>query len=131
MFPSVFQGQVQELRYPTWAAFICISLVLLAIMPVPVVFLLRYFHIIKETSSSLSSVSYKKGRIIKESPPPGDGDDTSLIRAKTPSEAPSPADILYSKQSAGSGPAAGPVPNGHFAVGYLMVDMQDVPESDL
>lgn len=119
---------MQELRYPTWAVVICISLVILAIMPVPVVFLLRYFNIIKN-NSSLSSVYYKKGRIIKESPPPGD--DTSLIRGKTPSEAPSPGDIIYSKQSGGGGPDADHVPNGHFAVGYLMADMQDVPESDL
>lgn len=122
---------MQELRYPTWAVVICISLVIVAIMPVPVVFLLRHFNIIK--TSSLSSVSYKKGRIIKESPPPGDADDTSLIRAKTPSEAPSPGDITYSKQGGGGGggPEADHVPNGHCTVGYLMVDMQDVPESDL
>lgn len=121
---------MQELRYPTWAVVVCISLVIVAIMPVPVVFLLRYFNIIKN-NSSLSSVSYKKGRIIKESPPPGDDDDTSLIRAKTPSEAPSPGDIIYSKSGGGGGPDADPVPNGHCTVGYLMVDMQDVPESDL
>lgn len=126
----MLQGKVQKLHYPTWAVVICISLVILAIMPVPVVFLLRYFNIIK-SSSSLSSVSYKKGRIIKESPPPGDADDASLIRAKTPSEAPSPADIIYSKQSGGGGPDADHVPNGHCSVGYLMVNMQDGPESDL
>ncbi|TWW76060.1 sodium-dependent neutral amino acid transporter B(0)AT2 [Takifugu flavidus] len=123
------EGKVQELRYPPWAVVICISLVIVAIMPVPVVFLLRYFNIIKD-NSSLSSVSYKKGRIIKESPPPGDDDDTSLIRGKTPSALPL-GDIIYSKQGGGGGPDADHVPNGHCAVGYLMVDMQDVPESDL
>lgn len=118
---------MQELRYPTWAVITCISLVILAIMPVPVVFLLRHFNIIKQNNSSLSSVSYKKGRIIKESPPPGEFDDTSLIGGKMPGEAPL---LSYSKQS-GGGPDADPVPNGHYAVGYLMVDMPDVPESDL
>lgn len=129
----MFQGKEEQLQYPPWAVVICISLVMVAIMPVPVVFLLRHYNVIKN-NSSLSSVSYKKGRIIKESPPPGDGDDTSLIRAKTPGEAPSPGDIIYSKQGGGGGgggPEADHVPNGHCTVGYLMVSMQDGPESDL
>lgn len=100
-------------------------------MPVPVVFLLRYFNIIKESSSSLSSVAYKKGRIIKENPQPGEDDDTSLIQGKTPSETPSPADIIYRKQSGGGGPEGGGLPNGTYGIGYLMVNMPDVPESDL
>lgn len=98
-------------------------------MPVPVVFLLRHFNIIKK-SSSHSSVSYKKGRIIKESPQPGEDDDTSLIHGKSPSETPSPGNIIYRKQS-GGGPDADAVPNGRCGIGYLMVDMPDVPESDL
>lgn len=102
---------MQELRYPTWAIIIFISLILLAVMPVPVVFVLRYFNVVKESSSSLSSVSYKKGRIIKQSPQPGEDDDTSLIHGKMPS--------------------APPLPNGSYGLGYLMVDVPDVPESDL
>lgn len=127
----VLQGKVQELEYPTWAIIIFVSLIILAIMPVPVVFLLRYFNVIQESSSSLSSVSYKKGRIIKESPQPGEDDDTSLIRSKAPSEAPSPADIIYRKQSGGDGPEADALPNGNYGMGYLMVDISDVPESHL
>lgn len=110
----VFQGKVQELRYPTWAIIIFISLILLAVMPVPVVFLLRYFNVVKESSSSLSSVSYKKGRIIKQSPQPGEDDDTSLIHGKMP-----------------SAPEMDAMPNGSYGLGYLMVDVPDVPESDL
>lgn len=124
-FLCVFQGKVQELEYPTWAIIIFVSLIVLAIMPVPVVFLLRYFNIIKENSSSLSSVSYKKGRIIKESPQPGEDDDTSLIHSKAP------ADIIYRKQSGGDGPEVDALPNGNYGMGYLMVDISDVPESDL
>lgn len=118
---------MEKLRYPTWAVIICICLVILAIMPVPVVFLLRHFNIIKQSNSSLSSVSYKKGRIIKESPPPGEFDDTSFIGGRTPGEAPL---LSYSRQSDG-GPDTDPVPNGHYSIGYLMVDETDVPESDL
>lgn len=104
---------MQELQYPTWAIVLFIALIVVAIMPVPVVFLLRHFNIIKESSSSLSSVSYKKGRIIKESPQPGK--DDSLIHSKMPSPA----------------PAADALPNGTYGMGYLMVDVPDVPESNL
>lgn len=82
-------------------------------MPVPVVLLLHYFNVIKDSSSSLSSVSYKKGRIIAESPRPGEADGASLIRGKTP-----------------SAPEADALPNG-YGIGYLMVDVTDGPESDL
>lgn len=119
---------MQELQYPTWAIVIFISLILLAIMPVPVVFVLRYFNVVKESSSSLSSVSYKKGRIIKQSPQPGEDDDTSLIHGKMPS---APAEIIYRKPSGGGGPEEDALPNGSYGLGYLMVDVPDVPESDL
>lgn len=118
---------MEELQYPTWAIVLFISLIVVAMAPVPVIFVLRYFNVIQENDSSLSSVSYKKGRIIKESPQPGGDDDASLIRGKTPSA--SPADIGYRKQS--GGPEADALPNGTNGVGYLMVDMPDVPESDL
>lgn len=122
---------MQELQYPTWAIVLFIALIILAIMPVPVVFLLRYFNVIKEKSSSLSSVSYKKGRIIKESPQPGQDDDASLIHGKTPSGAPSPSNVTHCKQSGGGGPEVDALPNGSYGIGFLMVDMPDVPESDL
>lgn len=126
----VSQGRVQELQYPTWAIVLFISLILLAIMPVPVVFALRYFNVVKESSSSLSSVSYKKGPIIKESPQPGEEEDAAagLIHGKKPSE---PADGIYRKQSGGGGAKEDALPNGSYGLGYLMVDVSDVPESDL
>lgn len=104
-----------------------------AIMPVPVVFCLRYFHIVDENNSGLSSVSYKKGRVIKESPQPEEDDDASLIHAKSPSEAPSPmpGKSIYRKQSGSGGTDANTAPNGRYGIGYLMADMPDMPESDL
>ncbi|XP_029378555.1 sodium-dependent neutral amino acid transporter B(0)AT2 isoform X1 [Echeneis naucrates] len=141
MTPPSYSAWIQEeakeqtLRFPPWGIFVCISLVVMAIMPVPVVFGLRYFNIIDENTSGLSTVSYKKGRIIKESARPGEDDDTSLIQGKSPSEAPSPmpGNSIYRKQSGGGSgaPDADTAPNGRYGIGYLMADMPDMPESDL
>ncbi|KAM9351569.1 sodium-dependent neutral amino acid transporter B(0)AT2 [Symphorus nematophorus] len=127
------EAKEQNLRFPTWGIIVCISLVVMAIMPVPVVFGLRYFNIIDENTSGLSTVSYKKGRIIKESARPGEDDDASLIQGKSPSEAPSPmpGNSIYRKQSGSGGTDADTAPNGRYGIGYLMADMPDMPESDL
>ncbi|KAM7397158.1 hypothetical protein PAMP_020151 [Pampus punctatissimus] len=127
------EAKEQKLGFPPWGIVVCISLVVMAIMPVPVVFSLRYFNIIDENTSSLSTVSYKKGRIIKESARPGEDDDTSLIQGKSPSEAPSPmpGNSIYRKQSGSGGPDVDTAPNGRYGIGYLMADMPDMPESDL
>ncbi|XP_028813132.1 sodium-dependent neutral amino acid transporter B(0)AT2 [Denticeps clupeoides] len=130
-------AQEKSLMYPTWGLAVCISLVLVAILPVPLVFVLRYFNIIDDQIGGLSAVSYKKAN-IKETPcraDEDDGDDASLIRAKTPSEAPSPmpGNTIYRKQS-GSVADANTAPNGRYGIGYLMADMADMPdmpESDL
>ncbi|XP_069019134.1 sodium-dependent neutral amino acid transporter B(0)AT2 [Embiotoca jacksoni] len=137
MTPPSYSAWIQEeatektLNFPPWGIVVCISLVVMAIMPVPVVFGLRYFNIIDESASGLSTVSYKKGRIIKESARAGEDDDTSLIRGKSPSEAPSPmpGNSIYRKQSGGG--EADTAPNGRYGIGYLMADMPDMPESDL
>uniref|UniRef100_A0A3P8T9T9 Transporter n=1 Tax=Amphiprion percula TaxID=161767 RepID=A0A3P8T9T9_AMPPE len=139
MTPPSYSAWIQEeaiektLRFPLWGIVFCISLVVMAIMPVPVVFGLRYFNIIDENTSGLSTVSYKKGRIIKETVRPGEDDDTSLIQGKSPSEAPSPmpGNSIYRKQSGSGGTEADTAPNGRYGIGYLMADMPDMPESDL
>ncbi|XP_053174662.1 sodium-dependent neutral amino acid transporter B(0)AT2 [Scomber japonicus] len=127
------EAKEQKLGFPPWGIVVCISLVVMAIMPVPVVFALRYFNVIDENTSGLSTVSYKKGRIIKEIARPGEDDDTSLIQGKSPSEAPSPmpGNSIYRKQSGSGGPDADTAPNGRYGIGYLMADMPDMPESDL
>lgn len=132
----VFQGQDQPVSYPPWGLAVCITLVITAILPVPVVLVLRCFNVIDEKADGTSSISYKKGRIIKESVhrkgQEDEGDDTSLLQGKTPSEAPSPMppNSLYRKQSSSTGQAE-PASNGHFSIGYLIADMPDMPESDL
>ena len=131
----VLQAREQEVFFPPWAVVVCISLVVMAIMPVPVVFALRYFNIIDDSSGGISTVAYKKGRIIKETARPGEDDDASLIQGKSPSEAPSPmpGNSIYRKQSGGGtgGNEADTAPNGRYGIGYLMADMPDMPESDL
>ncbi|XP_036375854.1 sodium-dependent neutral amino acid transporter B(0)AT2-like [Megalops cyprinoides] len=126
-------AQEKSLSYPGWGLAMCISLVVMAILPVPVVFALRFLNLLDEGAGGLSAVSYRKGRIIKEvvSPDDADDDDASLIRGKSPSEAPSPmpGGSIYRKQSgAGDGDTA---PNGRYGIGYLMADAPDTPESDL
>lgn len=121
------------MRFPTWGIVVCISLVVMAILPVPVVFVLRFFNIIDDNSSGISTVAYKKGRIIKESAQPGEEDDASLIQGKTPSEAPSPmpGNAIYRKHSDSDVPDVETAPNGRYGIGYSMADMPDMPESDL
>ncbi|KAJ4938025.1 hypothetical protein JOQ06_002652 [Pogonophryne albipinna] len=142
MKPPVYSAWIQEeareheVFFPPWGVVVCISLVVMAIMPVPVVFALRYFNIIDDSSGGISTVAYKKGRIIKETARPGEeDDDASLIQGKSPNEAPSPmpGNSIYRKQTGGGtgGNEADTAPNGRYGIGYLMADMPDMPESDL
>ncbi|KAM3833737.1 sodium-dependent neutral amino acid transporter B(0)AT2 [Vipera latastei] len=121
----------EELQnYPTWGLIVCISLIALAMLPVPVVYLIRRCNLIDDTSGSLAAVSYKRGHIIKE-PVNLEGDDTSLIHGKSPSEGPFPTfgKNIYRKQS--GSPAVDTAPNGRYGIGYIMANMSDMPESDL
>ncbi|KAJ8395736.1 hypothetical protein AAFF_G00029730 [Aldrovandia affinis] len=138
MTPPSYSAWIEELAqersrsYPTWALATCISLVVMAILPVPIVLALRYFNLLDENVGGLSAVSYRKGRIIKDSTMPDEDDDASLIHAKSPcSEAPSPmpGHSIYCKQSMGLD--ADTAPNGRYGIGYLMANMPDMPESDL
>ncbi|XP_018602584.1 sodium-dependent neutral amino acid transporter B(0)AT2 [Scleropages formosus] len=123
-------AQEQSVSYPGWGLAVCVLLVAMAILPVPVIYSVRYFDLIDKSSSSLSSVSYKKGRIIKEQPSPED-DDASLIHGKSPSEVPSPmpGNSIYRKQS--STLDIDTAPNGRYGIGYLMANITNMPESDV
>ncbi|XP_069845463.1 sodium-dependent neutral amino acid transporter B(0)AT2 [Dipodomys merriami] len=121
------------LSYPLWGMVLCISLMVFAILPVPVVFIVRCFNLIDDTSGNLASVTYKRGRVLKE-PVNLEGDDASLIHGKIPSEMSSPhfGKNIYRKQS--GSPTLDTAPNGRYGIGYLMADMPDtpdMPESDL
>lgn len=99
------------LSYPTWGLVVCVSLVVFAILPVPVVFIVRRFNLIDDSSGNLASVTYKRGRVLKE-PVNLEGDDTSLIHGKISSEMPSPnfGKNIYRKQS--GSPTLDTAPNG-------------------
>lgn len=127
--PSVLQAKEVEVGYPTWALVICISPIVLAMLPVPVIFFLRFFNII-DNSSGNSAVSYKKGRIIKEIPQPEE-EGCSLIQGKSPSEAPSPttASAIY-RQGNSDRPDVETASNGCYGIDYSMADTPDVPELD-
>ncbi|XP_015999111.2 sodium-dependent neutral amino acid transporter B(0)AT2 [Rousettus aegyptiacus] len=121
------------LTYPTWAMVVCFSLVVLAILPIPVIFIIRHCNLIDDSSGNLASVTYKRGRVLKE-PANLEGDDASLIHGKISSEMSSPnfGKNIYRKQS--GSPSLDTAPNGRYGIGYLMADMPDMPdmpESDL
>ncbi|XP_078273488.1 sodium-dependent neutral amino acid transporter B(0)AT2 [Rhinoraja longicauda] len=122
-------GGEKFLIFPTWGLTLCISLIVVAVLPVPIVFITRYFNLIDDGSNSLASVSYKKGRILKENSNLEE-DDASLLHSKTPSAMPSPVvgNSIYRKQNGSPTPEADTAPNGRYGIGYLMADM---PESDL
>ncbi|XP_029452946.1 LOW QUALITY PROTEIN: sodium-dependent neutral amino acid transporter B(0)AT2 [Rhinatrema bivittatum] len=118
--------------YPVWGIILCISLIILAILPVPIVFVVRFCNLMDDGSGSLASVSYKRGRIIKETSNL-EGDDASLIHGKISSEMPSPnlGSSIYRKQTESPTLKVDTAPNGRYGIGYLMADMPDMPESDL
>ncbi|KAJ8261928.1 hypothetical protein GJAV_G00160100 [Gymnothorax javanicus] len=137
MTPPSYSTWIEELAqeksqsYPTWGLVMCVSLVVMALLPVPVVLALRYCNLLDESMGELSSVSYRKGRIINDSAAPDD-DNASLLNSKSScSEAPSPVpgNSIYRKQSAGLDVDF--IPNGRYGIGYLMTNMPDMPESDL
>ncbi|KAG5282140.1 hypothetical protein AALO_G00052670 [Alosa alosa] len=90
--PPGYNAWVQELAmerfesYPTWALIMCISLVVAAMLPLPLVFIARHFHLIPDGSNKLS-VSYKKSMMKDIS---NLEDESRFILGKNPSETPSP-----------------------------------------
>lgn len=112
---------------------VCVSLMCLGLLPIPVVFIFHRCNFIEDSSGNLASVTYKRGRVLKE-PINLEGDDASLIHGKIPSEMSSPnfGKNIYRKQSGSL--SLDTAPNGRYGIGYLMADMPDMPdmpESDL
>ncbi|XP_049639110.1 sodium-dependent neutral amino acid transporter B(0)AT2 [Suncus etruscus] len=135
--PPGYKAWIEEkaaekfLMYPVWGVAVCVSLIVLAILPVPVVFVIRHCNLLNNSSGNLATVTYKRGRVLKE-PVHLVGDDaTRLIHGKIPSETSSPhfGHNIYRKQS--GSPTLDMAPNGRYGIGYLMADIPDMPESDL
>ncbi|KAK1152702.1 sodium-dependent neutral amino acid transporter SLC6A17-like [Acipenser oxyrinchus oxyrinchus] len=117
--------------YPPWALGMCFTLITLAMLPVPVVFVARQFHLLSDGSNTLS-VSYKKGRMMmKDMSNLEDNDETRFILSKVPSEAPSPMPNHRSylgPEGPSSLETTNTSPNGRYGTGYLM---PTTPESEL
>ncbi|EAW56432.1 solute carrier family 6, member 17 [Homo sapiens] len=117
------------LYFPNWAMALLITLIVVATLPIPVVFVLRHFHLLSDGSNTLS-VSYKKGRMMKDISNLEENDETRFILSKVPSEAPSPMPTHRSYLGPGS---TSPLetsgnPNGRYGSGYLLAS---TPESEL
>uniref|UniRef100_A0A673NBZ0 Transporter n=1 Tax=Sinocyclocheilus rhinocerous TaxID=307959 RepID=A0A673NBZ0_9TELE len=90
--PPGYNAWVQDLAmerfqsYPPWALAMCFALIIVAMLPLPLVFIARHFNWIPDGSNKLS-VSYRKS-LTKEASTLED--ETRFILGKNPSEAPSP-----------------------------------------
>ncbi|XP_010003731.1 PREDICTED: sodium-dependent neutral amino acid transporter SLC6A17 isoform X2 [Chaetura pelagica] len=117
------------LLYPTWAMAILISLIILASLPLPLLFILRQFHLLSDGSNALS-VTYKKGRMMKDISNLEDNDETRFILSKVPSETPSPMPTHRSYLGPGSNSPLemSGAPNGRYGSGFLLAS---TPESEL
>ncbi|KPP78243.1 sodium-dependent neutral amino acid transporter B(0)AT2-like [Scleropages formosus] len=109
MNPPSYSAWVEDrakedtLSYPSWGLAMCISLVVLAILPVPVVFVLQYFRFGKPDRAL--ALGYQKGHVIRERQLPED-DDSDPVNSKLPCYNP----ILTEPLPAGSGTS--PAMNG-------------------
>lgn len=90
--PPGYNAWVQDLAterfqsYPPWALVMCFALIIVAMLPLPLVFIARHFNWLPDGSNKLS-VSYRKS-LAKEAS--NLEDETRFILGKNPSEAPSP-----------------------------------------
>ncbi|KAK1784681.1 hypothetical protein P4O66_003275 [Electrophorus voltai] len=126
-------AQEQSLSYPPWGLAVCISLVLIAVLPVPVVLILRCFGITMDNTAS-GGPAYQKGRVLNESrSKEEEDDDASLIQGRTPSEAasPVPGSSVYDNHGMPGPSPAEPTSNGHLGVSRRTGDERDMPESGL
>ncbi|KAI4824275.1 hypothetical protein KUCAC02_012798 [Chaenocephalus aceratus] len=82
------EGAEQFHSYPPWALAMAYSLIVVAMLPLPIVFLLRHYNLISDGSNKLS-VSYRKG-MMKDISNLEEQDEQRFILGKNPSEAPSP-----------------------------------------
>ncbi|XP_061758321.1 sodium-dependent neutral amino acid transporter SLC6A17 isoform X2 [Nerophis ophidion] len=82
------EGSERFHSYPPWALGMAYSLIVLAMLPLPLVFIVRHFNLVSDGSNKLS-VSYRKG-MMKDISNLEEQDEQRFILNKNPSEAPSP-----------------------------------------
>ncbi|KAJ8360663.1 hypothetical protein SKAU_G00171880 [Synaphobranchus kaupii] len=134
--PPGYNAWVQDLAterfqsYPPWALAMCFSLIIIAMLPLPMVFIARHFNLISDGSNKLS-VSYKKGCMMKDISNLEEQDETRFILGKNLSETPSPNPNHRSYLGPGSTSPlemSNATPNSRYGTGYLMAT---TPESQL
>ncbi|XP_061910202.1 sodium-dependent neutral amino acid transporter SLC6A17 [Entelurus aequoreus] len=82
------EGAERFHSYPPWALGMAYSLIVVAMLPLPLVFIVRHFNLVSDGSNKLS-VSYRKG-MMKDISNLEEQDEQRFILNKNPSEAPSP-----------------------------------------
>ncbi|XP_060701018.1 sodium-dependent neutral amino acid transporter SLC6A17 [Hemiscyllium ocellatum] len=116
------------LIFPGWALGLTVTLIVLGVLPIPIVFIVRHFHLVSDGSNTLS-VSYNRGRMMKDMSNLDDHDETRFILSKVPSETPSPMPIHRSYNGPDSiSPLEMTAANGRYGIGYLSAG---TPESEL
>uniref|UniRef100_A0A1A8DK35 Transporter n=1 Tax=Nothobranchius kadleci TaxID=1051664 RepID=A0A1A8DK35_NOTKA len=82
------EGSERFHSYPPWALAMAYALIVVAMLPLPIIFIVRHFNLISDGSNKLS-VSYRKG-MMKDISNLEEQDEQRFILNKNPSEAPSP-----------------------------------------
>lgn len=85
---ELFQGAERFHSYSPWALAMAYSLIVVAMLPLPLVYVARRFNLISDGSNKLS-VSYRKG-MMKDISNLEEQDEQRFILGKNPSETPSP-----------------------------------------
>lgn len=85
------QAQERFQSYPPWALAMCFALIVVAMLPLPVVFLARRFNLISDGSNKLS-VSYRKS-MMKDTSNLEEQDESRFILGAKPGEAPPPPSV--------------------------------------
>ncbi|XP_072306173.1 sodium-dependent neutral amino acid transporter SLC6A17 [Eucyclogobius newberryi] len=85
---SQSEGMEHFQSYPPWAIIMAYSLIVLAMLPLPLVYIARRFNLLSDGSNKLS-VSYRKG-MMNDISNLEEQDEQRFILGKGPSEAPSP-----------------------------------------
>ncbi|XP_019716403.1 sodium-dependent neutral amino acid transporter SLC6A17 [Hippocampus comes] len=82
------EGSERFHSYPPWASAMAYSLIVVAMLPLPLVFVARHFNLLSDGSNKLSA-SYRKG-MMKDMSNLEEQDEQRFILGKTPRPAPSP-----------------------------------------
>lgn len=86
--PSLsLQAQERFQSYPPWALGMCFALIIVAMLPLPVVFIARHFNLMSDGSNKLS-VSYRK-TMMKDISNLEEQDEARFILGGKPGEVPS------------------------------------------